>query len=229
MLCIEENELKNWVQKAILSTPKNASTVGRIAQMIAGSEKKINPEITSHPIVAQNKCAWYVLRVTYQREMQAHLKLMDMGIESYVPTQRKKIVRGGRVCYRTVSALHNYLFVRATLEEIRQIKELYIPYLRYMMGHDENGNRCPQCVPEEQMRHFIAITGNEQEMVKYLDPETIDLAKGDRVRIVAGPFEGVEGVFMKVSAKNEKRVVVKIEGVTAVATAAIPAALVERI
>lgn len=193
-----------------------------------------NPKTEAHaksaqPTEAHAKSAWYVLRVTYQREMQAHLRLVDMGIESYVPTQRKKIVRGGKSIYRTVSALHNYLFVRATLDEIKHIKALYIPYLRFMMGRDESGNKCPQCVPEEQMRHFIAITGSENQMIKYLNPESIDLSKGDRVRILAGAFAGVEGTFMKISAKNEKRVVVKIEGVTAVATAALPAALVERI
>lgn len=196
---------------------------------MVGSEKTQKSDSENQKVPTLDQSAWYVLRVTYQREMQAHLKLMDMGIESYVPTQRKKVVRGGRISYRTVSALHNYIFVRATLGQIKHIKELYIPYLRFMMGHDERGTKCPQCVPEEQMRHFIAITGSEGEMIKYLDPETIDLTKGDKVRILAGPFEGVEGTFMKISAKNEKRVVVKIEGITAVATAAIPAALVERI
>ncbi len=189
--------------------------------------EKSDSENQKTPALEQS--AWYVLRVTYQREMQAHLKLMDMGIESFVPTQRKKIVRGGKAFYRTVSALHNYIFVRASLGEIKRIKESYIPYLRFMMGHDENGNKCPQTVPEQQMHHFIAITGSENQMIKYLEPESIDLTKGEKVRILAGPFAGVEGTFMKISAKNEKRVVVKIEGVTAVATAAIPAALVERI
>lgn len=194
-----------------------------------GSEivEKSDSESPKTPALEQS--AWYVLRVTYQREMQAHLKLMDMGIESFVPTQRKKIIRAGRAFYRTVSALHNYLFVRASLGEIKRIKESYIPYLRFMMGHDENGNKCPQTVPEQQMHHFIAITGSENQLIKYLEPESIDLTKGEKVRILAGPFAGVEGTFMKISAKNEKRVVVKIEGVTAVATAAIPAALVERI
>lgn len=196
---------------------------------MAGNEKTDKSDSLAPTTTTLDQSAWYVLRVTYQREMQAHLKLVDLGIESYVPTQRKKIVRGARTTYRTVSALHNYIFVKATLSEIKRIKELDIPYLRFMMGHDENGTKCPQCVPEEQMRHFIAITANEKEMIKYLDPETIDLAKGDKVRILAGPFEGVEGTFMKISAKNEKRVVVKIEGITAVATAAIPAALVEKI
>lgn len=194
-----------------------------------GSEIVEKSDSVSPKTPALEQSAWYVLRVTYQREMQAHLKLMDMGIESFVPTQRKKIIRAGRAFYRTVSALHNYIFVRASLGEIKRIKESYIPYLRFMMGHDENGNKCPQTVPEQQMHHFIAITGSENQLIKYLEPESIDLTKGDKVRILAGPFAGVEGTFMKISAKNEKRVVVKIEGVTAVATAAIPAALVERI
>lgn len=172
---------------------------------------------------------WYVLRATYQRELQAHNKLTTMGVESYVPTLRKRVIRAGKAIYRTVAALHNYIFVHTTQSQIKEIKELYIPYLRYMMGKDENGCKCLQVVPEEQMRHFIAITGSQSELIKYLNPEEVDLTKGDKVRILAGPFEGVEGTFMKISARNEKRVVVKIEGIAAVATAAIPAALVEKI
>lgn len=194
-----------------------------------GIEKIDNNSLASTPKTKADVPAWYVLRVTYQRELIAHNRLEALGVESYVPIQKRRIARGGRVVIRTVSLLHNYIFVHATLAQIKEIKENHITFLRYMMGHDEDGNRCHQIVPDDQMRNFIAITGNDSAIVKYLDPNVIDLTKGDRVRILSGPFEGVEGTFMKISAKNEKRVVVKIEGVAAVATAAIPAALVEKI
>ncbi|MFR6634113.1 MAG: hypothetical protein ACLUQ6_02925 [Alistipes onderdonkii] len=39
---------------------------------------------------------------------------------------------------------------------------------------------------------------------------------------------GVEGTFMRVKNTRDRRVVVKIDGITAVATASIPSALVEK-
>ena len=49
------------------------------------------------------------------------------------------------------------------------------------------------------------------------------------MRITGGVFEGVEGQLMRVKNSRGKRVVVKIDGITAVATASIPSALVEKI
>ena len=95
-----------------------------------------------------------------------------------------------------------------------------------MMGKDEQGQPAPQFVPEKQMEDFIAICRSEG--AKYLDTE-IDLRKGDRVRILGGPLKGVEGIYTKTSLKHERRVVVRIEGVAAVATLALPASEVEKI
>ena len=98
------------------------------------------------------------------------------------------------------------------------------------MYNDENGLRKIQTVPERQMKNFIAIAGTEDERVMFLNPEEVDLSKGDKVRVLGGPFEGVEGHFMRViNGKREKRVVVKITGVAAIATASLPVSLVEKI
>ncbi|MBR1726592.1 MAG: KOW motif-containing protein, partial [Muribaculaceae bacterium] len=61
----------------------------------------------------------------------------------------------------------------------------------------------------------------------YLNPEPGDFSQGDRVRILGGPFEGAEGVFVRV--KGDRRVVVHIEGVVAVATTFIHPSLIEKI
>ena len=64
--------------------------------------------------------------------------------------------------------------------------------------------------------------------MKSVDP-SIDLKKGDRVRIMTGPFEGVEGIYIKMPNRHEKRVVIKIEGIAAVATVALNASDVEKL
>ena len=181
--------------------------------------------------VSHDKNSWYVLRVTYQRELTAKTKLDEYQIENFVPTQKVRVKgRNGKLTWVTQVLLHNYIFVFTTKERIQELKKEEIPYLRFVMCNDENGLRKIQTVPERQMQNFIAIAGTEDERVMYLNPDEIDLSKGDKVRVLAGPFEGVEGTFMRVvNGKREKRVVVKIAGVVAIATASLPISLVEKI
>ena len=82
-------------------------------------------------------------------------------------------------------------------------------------------------VPDRQMSSFIAVAGAYDEQVVYLDSQVVSLREGDRVRITGGVFAGVEGVFLRV--KGDRRVVVSIEGVMAVATAFVHPSLIERI
>lgn len=167
---------------------------------------------------------WYVMRATYQRELIAQRVLDSMGVESFVPTilMEKKQKMGPQ----EVSMLHNYIFIRTSTIELQEIKTTRLPYLRYLMANGTNGEPEAQFVPADQMENFMAVCRSEG--AKLLNPD-IDLRSGDRVKIIGGHLAGVEGTYMKVSAKNEKRVVVKIDGIAAVATAAIQASLVQKI
>lgn len=170
---------------------------------------------------------WYVMRVTYQRELPAHDHLARLNIESFVPTIKVRRRRStGQSSWRIESAVHNYIFVHTSLSELQRIKRYEIPYLRYLMGKDEDGQMKPQFVPAKQMEDFIAISKTQQ--AKYIDPN-IDLCEGERVRVIDGEFKGIEGVFMKISKRHAKHVVVKIEGVAAIATVELTSDEVERI
>lgn len=173
---------------------------------------------------------WFVLRVTYQRELSSKEKLDQLGIQCFVPTRKvRRKGRLGRFIWITEAAVHNYIFIRTTKEVLRGLKTDQLPWLRYIMQTESNGCFSPQIVPEDQMNSFIAVVGCSDERILFLQPEEIDLTKGDSVRVVAGPFAGVEGVFMRVQKKHEKRVVIKIDGITAVATTSLPGILVEKI
>ena len=50
---------------------------------------------------------------------------------------------------------------------------------------------------------------------------------GTKVRITGGDFEGQEGVFLKVKGARDRRVVIAIQGVIAVAMATIHPDLIE--
>ena len=180
-------------------------------------------------IIEKNAVAWYVLRVTYQREIAASKYLDEIGVKNYVPTVRvrKTNEKGVTIGWKTDPLIHNYIFINDSYNNILTIKQGKLDYLRFVMGKDDNGiNSVPQYVPDKQMEDFIKVV--QAKGSKPVDLN-IDLRKGDRVRILTGPFEGVEGVYVRMPNRHEKRVVIKIEGVAAVATVAMNASDIEKI
>ena len=169
------------------------------------------------------------MRVTYQRELVAAKLLTEMGVEHFVPTTKVAIKndKGRTIGHRVDPLIHNYIFILSSFNELLVLKQGKMDYLRFIMAkNSETGLLEPQFVPDKQMYDFIKIA--KSKGMKMLSPD-IDLRKGDRVRVVKGPFEGVEGVYVKMPNGREKRVVVKIEGVSAVATTTLKLEDVEKL
>jgi len=66
------------------------------------------------------------------------------------------------------------------------------------------------------MTDFIRICMVMSDEVLYLQDITSKLREGRKVRVIDGPFTGVEGVVVRV--KRSRRVVVELPGMFAVAT-----------
>lgn len=73
----------------------------------------------------------------------------------------------------------------------------------------------------------MAVASAENDKLIYLIPEEINLAKGTKVRIIGGAFNNVEGIFVKVKGVRSRRVVLLVEGVTAVALTEVSPDLLE--
>lgn len=125
---------------------------------------------------------------------------------------------------KLVPAVHNLVFIRSSRERIDRIKDemgMTLP-IRYIMDRE---SRQPIVVPTSQMRSFMAVAGSYDQQLVYLEPSAVAFRKGQRVRVTGGIFAGVEGEFIRV--KNDRRVMVSIQGVMAVATTYIHPSLIE--
>lgn len=166
---------------------------------------------------------WYAMRATYRRELDAKKLLEEQSIQAFVPMRYELRIKGKHKKREIVPVIHNLIFVYAYPSEIQSVKKT-IPYLQYMMDFRE-GNKI--IVPEEQMRRFIAVTGTYDEQLMFFKPEELNLSKGTKVRVRGGDIEGQEGIFLKVKGARDKRVVIAIQGVIAVALATISPDLIE--
>lgn len=165
---------------------------------------------------------WYAMRVTYRRELAVRDQLEEQGIETFIPMRHALKVKNNVPKRQLVPAVSSLLFVHARQSTIQRIKA-GISHLQYITDK----TRSKITVPESQMHHFIAACGSYDESLHYFDPSEVNLAKGTPVRIIGGDFEGMEGVFVKLKGKRDRRVVVAIQGVIAVAIATIHPDLIE--
>ncbi len=160
---------------------------------------------------------WFAMRITYRREKQAVALLEQQGLKYFLPMRYGvKMVKEKRV--RTlVPVIYGLIFVHALPETVKKVKSK-AAYLQYVVNSQ---SREKIIVPDDQMRRFMAVAGTYDESLMWFTPDDLNLKKGTKVRIVGGEFEGWEGVFMKVKGARDKRVVIEITGVVAVAMASI--------
>ena len=150
------------------------------------------------------------------------------GVECFIPIEKvRQRDRKGRFVWTQRCVLSSYLFVNTEKDTFYSLYKN--SYVLHPMRHKVDELWTPVVVPDRDMESFIRVSGSKEERVLYLDPAKLNFKKGDRVRVIGGSLEGVEGTFMQIGGKHEKRVVIQIENLIAVATAAIPAALVEKI
>ena len=159
---------------------------------------------------------WFAVRVSYSRELALKAILDEENIESFIPMRYGIVMKGGKRVRKLVPAIHNLVFIHSTRKRIDALKdelEGKMP-IRFIM----NREYCrPVVIPD--------VAGSYDEAVLYIESAELNLVKGQKVRITDGVFKGVIGEFVRI--RHDRRVVVNIEGVMAIATTFIPPSLVE--
>ena len=148
---------------------------------------------------------WYAIKVYYNRMTQLREQLTVDGIRFFIPSM--------------VSSL---LFVQASKDYLIQFEEGYRG--RLWMYRDLLTGK-PSAIPEREMEVFIFVCTAGQQGLSYLGEDKPEYHKGDRVRVTDGVFKGAEGYIKRI--KKDRRLVVSIRGVVAVATSYIPPQFLE--
>ena len=168
---------------------------------------------------------WYVLRVSYGRAEKANELLKAKGIETHLPLHTTyKEVNGKRIKQR-LPLLPNILFAKTTLSVLEQFLKSspdlnFITFYYDHFNKKPDGKNPPLVVPKESMDNFIKLTSIDDEHILLIDKVNGTYKQGDYVRIIDGPFKGIEGRVTKIT--GQKRVIVELPGICSVATAYIP-------
>ena len=197
---------------------------------------------------------WYALKVFFNKAFDVDAYLDARGIDTYIPIQkvllkgiahilaRKRLakdperwnsrysVEGPRIflCKPLVSSL---LFVYCLEEQLTEVD-------RYLKERDANNNvrgyiyknakKEYAVVPDKEMASFRLVVENGSKGLEFFaDDDIASDATGDRVRVKEGPLRGAEGYIKRI--RRDRRLLVVIEGIVAVATTYIPPQNLEKI
>lgn len=163
---------------------------------------------------------WYVAK-TYRQERKIKELLTRMGVEHFVPFRETVKEIGGKRKKVEVPFISGLIFVHGRKKECISLINDYGYPMRYLRDFS---SRSLLRVPDKQMEDFIYLVENHENEIEVLPH---DLRRGDRVRVVAGSFAGIEGELVRIA--GHRRVVVRIDNLFTVATVYIPGSYLEKI
>lgn len=175
---------------------------------------------------------WYVFRASYRREDVASDYLVDDGTYTYIAKKYvEKIIKGNRrIILQTL--IPNLVFAYTTEEKAKKYVSdtPALSFLTFYYNHfktDDEQKNPPLIVPCVEMRRFIHATCNRNKHLLFMDSSQCHYKSGETVKVIDGPFTGVEGKVARVS--GQQRVVISLSQIGLVATAYIPTAFISRI
>ena len=150
---------------------------------------------------------WYALKVYYNRTAPLAAALAAQGVEHFAPTD-------------VISSL---LFIRC---DEQFITTFAADHWQQVWLYRRTDDRSPAPIPDREMEIFRFVVTAGRQGLELLGDDRPEYHEGDRVVVTGGPFRGAEGHIRRI--RRDRRLVVAIRGVVAVATTYIHPSLLKK-
>ena len=182
---------------------------------------------------------WYALKIFFNKLFDVEEYLAERGIDTYIPIQkvllkgvahllaRKRLAKApdqqdhryivvGPQIFLRKPLVNSLLFAHCTDEQLQEVEA-------YLKERDANA-----VVKDKEMAAFqLVVDEGSKGLEFFADDDISRYATGDRVRVKEGPLRGTEGYVKRI--RRDRRLLVVIEGIIAVATIYIPPQNLEKI
>ena len=140
--------------------------------------------------------SWYAAKIFHNKTTQLSDSLRADGVHHYVP-----------------EVIGSLVFVESDEEYLRSFEQRHFANL---WVYRNPGSSVPTVIPDKEMEMFLFVCTSGEQGLTYLGDDRPEYHQGDRVRVIEGPFKGTEGHIKRI--KRDRRLVVTVNGVAAVAT-----------
>lgn len=172
-----------------------------------------------------HQARWYALKVFHNKSMRLETDLTEnLSMECYLP--KKEVIKlnaEGKQTSRTVPAVTGLLFVHIADNSLAELRRRIDG--QALLYSDTHGR--PAVIPQREMTMFRLVTSSGDQGLEYLPEASEKFAVGQLVRVTGGPFKGAEGHICRI--RGNRRLIVMIHGVCAVATSYVPACFIQKL
>lgn len=105
------------------------------------------------------------------------------------------------------------MFVRCTEDAILKVKA---DWYEQLMVYRDPERKYPQPIPIEEMDNFRRVLSLRDQEFYPLDVYNPKFLEGQKVRVLEGPLKDAVGVIKRI--KGDRRLIVSVSGIVAVAT-----------
>ena len=151
---------------------------------------------------------WYAFKVYYNRVQPLIADCKELGIEFFAPTD---IIRSLLFLHCDEDALAHFVEAHRN--------QAWVYY--------NSGRTHAAVIPDREMEVFRFVVTAGREGLTLLGDDRPEYHEGDRVVVTGGPFKGAEGHIKRI--KRDRRLIVTIRGVVAVATTYIHPSLLQKV
>ena len=138
--------------------------------------------------------SWFAARTRCGAELSVAGRLDRLGVERFVPVERRRRTRGGTSYERPL--IPSLVFLRATKREACELANVEAVPVRYLI---DPATRSLLVVPDKQLEDFRRVLDLSTDEGGLMDRP---LELGERVRVVKGVLSGVEGFVLELRGRT---------------------------
>jgi len=198
---------------------------------------------------------WYAMKVFYNKVFEMEDLLQGMGIGTYLAADKvllkgeahllarrhmaslkamgradTRYIEDGALIYQRVPMVASLLFFRAYADSLPSVENVLKDAGDKSRGFifKDAERKAYAIIPNAQMEAFRLVTAKGSEGLEFFSADDISrFKKGKKVRVTEGPLRGAEGYVKRI--RRDRRLLVSIEGIVAVATAYIEPQFLEEV
>ena len=174
--------------------------------------------------------SWYVFRASYGREDKAADYIVGDGTYAYIAKRYINKSLNNLPKKAVESLIPNLLFAYTTKEKAEKyVKDTpalsYITYYYNRLERNAQLKNPPLIVSNKEMENFIRATANKSKHLMLVKEKLCHFKGGETVKVIDGPFKGVEGKVARVA--GQQRVVISLANIGLISTAYVPTAFLK--
>jgi transcriptional antiterminator RfaH len=168
-------------------------------------------------ILKKSESKWYAIYTHPRAEKQVYERLVEAGIETFLPMQKTYRIWSDRKKLIEKPLISSYIFVKTNNHNFPKVYKTQgvVKFVTF--------ESVPASIPQNQIDILRLLVNSNAE----IEVSSVKFAQGDSVEVISGSLTGLTGELIKIGTRN--RVVIRIDTLDKNLILKIPMAFLRRI